>query len=223
MKYLSFSGGYRYFGPGVWRVHIEPLGGTDILYTAPPYDLSHASMYRVEILDPNGSSTVIDDFSVLSGVPDANLDADHALTVRQSFCNMYPASLSCPDGNTLRPTLLGQSSTATPVVANGVDRYQFTLKLRDRYGNRVDTGDIRVEYRDDVREIQDPGPLPYLSWGPGYAVRSYASLINGLNGIHSTGDIPANLGDVSYELASIAPTSMTDRLTLSGVIYTDSL
>jgi hypothetical protein len=39
-------------------------------------------------------------------------------------------------------------------VANGTDKYDFSLLLRDTYGNEVKDGDIYLEYKDALRTIQ---------------------------------------------------------------------
>lgn len=47
------------------------------------------------------------------------------------------------------------------------------------------------------------------------ALNTTGDIMNTKNGSPSTNFIPANIGDVNYTLASIAPTSATDTLTLS--------
>jgi hypothetical protein len=95
---------------------------------------------------------VIDDFRVLADVPSTTLYG--GITVRSSFCLSFPTPYSCPEGATLSPSTLIYTQTTTPMIANGRDRYDFTLKLRDRYGNKVTEGKIRVDYRDSVRTLQ---------------------------------------------------------------------
>lgn len=70
----------------------------------------------------------------------------------------------CPDGATLESMSLDKQPLAATVVANGVDTYDFRLRIRDRYGNATSGGNIKIEYSDTVREIQTANPLPYMSW-----------------------------------------------------------
>lgn len=165
-----------------WILHFQPTAGSDIAYTLPaPIDLSHASPYRAEIQDPDGGVTVRTSFHVLSGFPSSVLDTAIAGTVRQTFCTLAP--LSCIDGASLRPTTLDRIGGV--VVANGVDTYDFTLRLRDRYGNSVDRGDIALEYEDGIRTIQASNPpygnavLDSCLFGPFCALITSGDVING--------------------------------------------
>ena len=212
-------------GLWAWSIHMKPIGWLDQSYTTAPYDLSHASIYRVEITDPDGGMTLIDDFEVVAGIPSPTLDPAIASTVRYDFCTSY--AWLCVDGATLTPMTLEKTPSAATVVANGVDTYSFVLKLRDRYGNAITKGQVRVDYRDAVREIQTPNApyaiYPYMSYWSGYAIQ--ATGLSGWPGTDTptTGNTLANLWDISYSIASIAPTSTIDTLTLSWVIYTDTL
>ena len=59
-------------------------------------------------------------------------------------------------------TLDKEPSVAT-VIANGVDSYNFRLRIRDQYGNATSGGNIYIEYKDAVSEIQAPDVFPYMS------------------------------------------------------------
>lgn len=49
-------------------------------------------------------------------------------------------------------------------IADGASYYDFTLKPRDKYGNRVDTGSIQISYTGTVSAVQIPAGImsPYL-------------------------------------------------------------
>jgi hypothetical protein len=119
-------------------VHIETIpGSVNVPYSLfGPTDLSHASLYRVDITDPDGGTTVIDDFEVIADIPSSTL-SPASPTIREQYCIDNPVSILCPDGSTRRPATLDKIGNA--LIANGVDTYDFTLKLRDKYGNMVST------------------------------------------------------------------------------------
>jgi hypothetical protein len=48
------------------------------------------------------------------------------------------------------------------VIADGADAYTLTLKARDRYGNRVESGNIRIQYTTTVKNIQTEDNINYL-------------------------------------------------------------
>ena len=62
-------------------------------------------------------------------------------------------------------------ASPTLVIANGNDTYDFTLKIRDRYGNATNGGSVSIEYTDNILDIQENSGLgPYISYGSGYAI-----------------------------------------------------
>lgn len=228
-KNLTLSGIELYGGVSPWNIYIETSPGSlNIPYVlGTPTDLSHATTYRIDITDPDGGVTIIDDFEVIAGLP-ASVLSTATPTIRQDFCTANPASLLCPDASTLRPMSINPIQTATPMVANGVDTYVFTLKLRDRYGNEIREWSIRVDYRDSIRTIQ-VDPLKYMQYymDSSSCIFPYCSLIetslyNDHFGNPNTWLILLPSPSISYMFASITPTSPTDSLSLSGIIYTDT-
>ena len=218
---LSVSGTILYGGTNPWELYFQPISWSDTPYLlGDMIDFSHASIYRAEIRDPDGWHTIIDDFRVLANLPSSTLSPGLAGSIRESFCTTIPAW--CIDGAALSPMTL--SITGGPRVANGVDSYAGQMKLRDRYGNQVQSWDVSITYNDKIRDIQTNLPLPYMSMSPilWMALNTTGDIMNTKNGSPSTNFIPANIGDVNYTLASIAPTSATDTLTLSWVLYRDS-
>ena len=131
------------------------MSGNDRAYaTLSNLDFSHASLYTVNITDPNGSVTNFSDFRVLPDVPHSTLDANIGSSVRKDFCTTTP--ILCPDGEILTAmTLTKTPLSPTQVVANGTDKYDFTLKIRDRYGNATNGGSVKIEYTDTVDTIQE--------------------------------------------------------------------
>lgn len=111
-------------------------------------DLTVASAYEVTIQDPNGSTTKFD-YTAFAGVPSMTL-VDN--TFIKTVCSHLPTSLYCPDGATIAPSKLDKSGTNP--IADGVQKYSFSLKLRDQYGNRVDTGNVRIEYVSTLKKNQ---------------------------------------------------------------------
>jgi hypothetical protein len=107
------------------------------------------------------------------------------------------------------------------MIANGADAYDFILKLRDRYGNAVTEGQIRVDYRDNVRTLQvDSKEYGGYSaddcYLPACALLTTGDLSNDSFGTPTTGDLPlSGLSALNYSISSIAPTSLTDTLSLS--------
>ena len=202
-------------------------GGMNISYTVGlPTDLSHATTYYVEIHDPDGGVTTIDDFEVVADQPSSVLYSATP-TIRADFCTNNFPSLLCPDGTTLKAMTLDRTETITPMIANGVDMYNFVLKLRDRYGNEVREGSIKVDYTDMIRTIQ-ADPLKYnnlvidaCSFGT-CAIISQGDLQNFFDGVLTTGDVIIGMSDINFDIASIAPSTLTDTITLSGILYTDT-
>ena len=226
-KDLSLSG-MSLYGDTVWNIFMETSpGGMNISYTVGlPTDLSHATTYYVEIHDPDGGVTTIDDFEVVADQPSSVLYSATP-TIRADFCTNNFPSLLCPDGTTLKAMTLDRTETITPMIANGVDMYNFVLKLRDRYGNEVREGSIKVDYTDMIRTIQ-ADPLKYnnlvidaCSFGT-CAIISQGDLQNFFDGVLTTGDVIIGMSDINFDIASIAPSTLTDTITLSGILYTDT-
>lgn len=134
MKALSISGSTRYFGLGSWAFHFQPLLYADVVYVSlSNIDLSMASAYNVSIYDKNGSMTSFL-YTVTAATPSSSIIPG---TLHETYCNANYASdtTRCPDGVTLSPMTLSKLPSATPVISNGTDTYDFTLKIRDTYGN----------------------------------------------------------------------------------------
>ncbi len=222
---LTLSGTSRYYGAGSWSFSFQPTGYTSAIYNSlSSLDLSHASDYIVDITDQNGSKTTITDFKVVPWIPTSNLNASASSTIHAAFCTAYSTNLLCPDGATLNPMSLDKQPSAGTVIANGVDSYNFRLRIRDQYGNATSGGSVAIEYTDTVSEIQVPALdfPPYTSYWPGYATIGSWSLLLNQNGKYTIYS-PSISWDITYWFASIAPTDATNSLTLSWILYTDLL
>lgn len=85
---------------------------------------------------------------------------------------------------------------------------------------------IRADYTDNVRTLQ-VNPFEYGNYivescpmGT-CALLTSGDLFNSYDGRPTTTSLPVNAGDVVYRIGSIAPTSIADSLSLSGIFYTD--
>lgn len=117
-------------------------------------DTSIASFYEIIITDPN-SSTTTSIINVSNNVPTTSLIAgSHFL---DDFCTKISLPDNrCPDGATKSATTLMQSPPGS-IFANGTDTYTITHKIRDGYGNRVSSGDLKLKYTTTVKNVQvDP-------------------------------------------------------------------
>lgn len=97
-------------------------------------DLSLAATYDVKITDPNGSTTFIPGYYTTKSLTPSFTHTSAAFIENLCHTDSYPSY--CPDGATLSPSILSKYGSS-PVVADGNSYYDFSLKLRDQYGNRV--------------------------------------------------------------------------------------
>jgi hypothetical protein len=224
---LSISGGHLY-GNGAWTIGFTPVTTLDKRNRSPNQqfivDLTLASLYDVEITDPQGSKTLFE-YSVKPNIPSFTLFAWSSY--RSNFCGRFPMHAFCQDGAIQKPSELLWLSW--PKVANADDAYTLTLSFRDEYGNEIQEGDISLMYQDKIRTFQ-VNPLEYLHFDD-YCLRNidnYCALVTGWSllsnddGTPEMSNIPV-LGGISYTIASRAPTNIVDTLTLSWLTYRDSL
>lgn len=220
---LTISGSSRYYGLGSWKFSFTPNGYTEKSYSSPftSIDLSHASGYTVDITDQNGSITTITDFKVVPWVPSTNLYTS-STTIHKDFCTTFPIDSLCPDGAALEPMSLTPNGPSH--IANGADYYNFRLRIRDQYGNATSGGDIKIVYTDTVDNIQ----APIDDYGNYYSEHCFLCSATiwswSFNNLYGTYELDTQiLWDITYGFASIAPTDVTNSLSLSGILYTDLL
>ena len=116
-------------------------------------DLSMAGNYTAIISDSNASETRFD-YKALPGVP-APLDTNNYY--HKTYCSdpTYSGNPQyCPDGATLTGMSLSRATSSPSMIANGMDTYTLTLRVRDTYGNMIDTGSISIEYKSETRANQ---------------------------------------------------------------------
>ncbi len=172
-----------------------------------------ASAYNVSIYDKNGSMTSFL-YTVIATTPSSSITPG---TLHEFFCSNHSSDSRCPDGATLSPMTLSKLPSATPVIANGTDTYDFTLKIRDTYGNKVDSGSVFIEYTSSVKNIQ----VPNAEYGniADYCFLFDCTTSGSLSTIFSQ-TYAATLPDLKYSFSSIAPTdASSNMLSLSGIIY----
>jgi hypothetical protein len=221
-----YSGGY-----GLWQIEYGPKNswfsfiipwsnGQFIL------DVSLAAHYDISIIDPSGSKTVFSDAVILPASLDASLDDNNYFI--KSFCWSYPNYSGCDGIIPLSATTLA-SNIWTPLPADGASSYKFVLKMRDKYGNRVNTGTVQLEYttKTKARRILPNDWTNHFmdSVFDGDAViLSGGILLNQLDGTSRSTVTTLIWQDISYDIMSIAPTDTSDnKIQLQSVTYVSPL
>lgn len=111
-----------------------------------------AGEYSVTIIDPNNSETKFA-YSVTPGIP-STLYSTAQSTLHGTFCTSSPTDTRCPDGATLTGMTLSRTPSSATMIANGLDTYAMRLRIRDQYGNAVNTGSITLSYITEIRADQ---------------------------------------------------------------------
>jgi hypothetical protein len=209
-----------------WNLNImmswEPASSRDIWWTNGIFsvDLSLATQYTITITDSNNSKTT-DTITVRPGSPSTTLDG--GLYYAKDYCNTIGSgTLNCPDTTTLlgddnrTATVLEQEPPVWPIVANGIHIYQHTMKVRDTYGNRIETGSIKIKYTTTVKHIQTDisenmslYTLPSNMWDGDAFISS--ELFSWLGGSVDKNEV-LWIADFKYAIASLAPTNITDNI-----------
>ena len=219
LNYLQFAS-----SGGITDITFTPLG------TSLPYsyvntssclaDLSLASQYTLVLTDQNASKTEYL-YNVTSAEPSFALDSNITSTQKYSFCSLNPADTRCADDAILYPTRFtntvnGVSSSTN--IADGLSYIDTHLKLRDRYGNSVNTGTLDIYYHAPTQVIQttespyfssiiQPAPFPVsVSWDA--VILSWGLLMNFWDGAGTMGALGINLWlmqNLEYGFSSYAP------------------
>lgn len=209
---------------GLWKVDFIPT----LASSFPSYaqssngnfsvDLSLAATYDVKITDPNGSTTFIPGYyTTKSLAPSFN---HTSATFIENLCSTGSYPSYCPDGATLSPSILSKNGSS-PVVADGNSFYDFTLKLRDQYGNVVKDGSVEFQYNSSVYFDQSPSDGTYLSHSPLDISALKGKNENTVDPLIFSPTITAG-ADITYGFASYAPTLASDSLILSTLKYKDT-
>ena len=212
---ITVSGASIYGGGnGAWNMELSPMSSANTRISAWNYgifsvDLSLATTYSIIITDTNGSTTK---FSLLV-TPCIPTTTRIPGKYADTFCAANASdSARCPDGASRISSSLDKSIVGLSVIANASDTYTLTMKTRDTYGNRVSTGDIAISYTTTVKNIQsDISENP--NYGPSIDGDAFfsAELLSGLGGSVAK-TISLWAWDITYHIASSAPTNTTDNI-----------
>lgn len=186
-------------------------------YTA---DLSLAWKYQITFVDPNWSITEI----TLDVDPwEMTTISEIWGTYAENFCGrIVPLPSSCPDGNTRKVTYLDKQPSAGSIVANGINSYDFTVKIRDKYGNRTGSGNtVDINYDTTVKNIQT---LDNYFYGNLTTIDGEAFITDNLSsGLGGTSDTLwktiSDVLDFTYKISSLAPTNTTNVIKLTSLNY----
>lgn len=210
----------------VWNLKLEPQKAYtpfvnvvwDLLGNFSAVDLSLADTYTITITDPSGSKTTTT-ARILPGPLSFTLTpGSFAIGI---FCTANPTL--CPDGATLRPTEFVK--TGDNIVADGQSKYEFLLRSRDQYGNRINKWSVSISYKTTVQTIQvwddwlSLLPSWFVTSFPGGAVIVDGDLTNYLDGTSSMTDVDLVWQDISYSISSIAPTDAGNIVQLESIVY----
>lgn len=183
-------------------------------------DLSLASQYTLILTDQNASTTEYL-YNVTNAEPVFALDPNVTSTLKYNFCIGNPADSRCTDGATLYPTRFtntvnGVSSSTN--IADGLSYIDTRLRLRDRYGNVVNTGNIQIKYATPIHEIQSSlSDSSYFgtSFPGGAVIDSGTILMNMYDGTSISSVIPLTGQNIDYSFASFAP----GNIDLEAILY----
>jgi hypothetical protein len=208
-----------------WNINItifwEPGTSHDVAWNHGifPVDFSLATQYALIVRDTNGSETT-HTITILPGTPATSLDGNNFYA--KTFCNgIGSGGIHCQDttaslGDDNRTaTILQIEPPVWSLVANGSDVYHHTMKVRDTYGNNVETGSIKLKYTTTIKAVQiDPfaatGNTNYWPSIDGDAFVS-SELLTGLFWSSVTTKT-VWITDFIYDIASLAPTNATDNI-----------
>ena len=198
------------YGDGIWELKIMPLNSALTKMFAGSSvgqfitDLSLADSYTWEVKDPQGSKTTFSSVEVRPDILSQTLDLTTGLFI-EDVCTL-PLAV-CPDGATRSATKFEKNGANR--VADGASYYEFTLKPRDKYGNRVDVGTVEISYTGTVSAVQMPTNImssyPLENFHDAL-VFSGETFFGDPYGHWESSSIPLVGQDVSYKIASIAPT-----------------
>lgn len=218
---MSVSGAWLYEWSGAansWDFYYKQIIGSSrqvsgVHWVSSPIDFSLASEYVVEITDPSGNITKI------SGINVSPWEASLIYVAgiyAEAFCTTNPGYSDCPEDTPRKATHLDKQPSAGSIIANWTDNYNFTVKIRDKYGNRTGSGNtIDIHYDTTVKYIQTVnnyyyGTLPTTMDGEAFMTDNLSS------GLGGTSDTPPetinNTIDFTYKISSLAPTNTFDNI-----------
>lgn len=223
---LSVSGAWRYqWSWSLWTWEYQQIidtidyqiDGNNWIYSD-GVDLSLASKYDITITDPNGSKTI---FWWIEIYPWELSTADEGDGYFAGiFCTSNSWYSDCPEGTDRSATSLIQTPVMWPLTADWESYYQFSLRARDKYGNRTGSGNkMNILYDTTVKNIQIDDNINYPSSfsGDAFISNKFPTKIDWTS--NYTFDISNGI-DINYTIASNAPTSSPDNIIqLNSVEY----
>jgi hypothetical protein len=200
-------------------LYIYPQNSIDFIV-----DFSLATHYDMAIIDPSGSKTTFSDIVVIPGGISSTLISNTNTILIHNFCSQNPLPSLCDGIFPLTATTLEKQGT--DLIAGTSDFYQFTFKLRDKYGNRINTGSVKISYQTKTQSARflsgDMSSYPdFMGSFPGDAIITSGSLNNGFDGTATTTNVSLIGQDIHYGMTSIAPTGTHD-IKLTSIEYTDA-
>jgi hypothetical protein len=198
------------------------ISGTNGTYSRT--DLSLAGTYEVTIIDSNGSITT---WIPLVIKPDTVSTTLATNIYASTYCGSNNDIGNCPDASTRSATTLTQEPPTGTMVADGVSKYTFTLKPRDQYGNRVTSGSMKIKYITTVKNIQTTIDENFSMYnltsnygnGDAFVSNMFPTDITGFWESEKVFDLNS---DITYTIASTAPTNDDNEIKLSSIQYINS-
>ena len=218
---LTVSGASDYdAGDGSWDLRINPIGTPDFRNIMGSlwifsWDITLSSTYDIIITDTNGSET--------SGTIDVHPSTMSSMIFAgasyiSDFCTNHSSDVRCPDGASITATILDQ---VPPVglFANKVDTYNFTFRPRDTYGNRITAGSVDIEYITTVKNLQSDimENINYVGIDGDAFISPELGI--GLGGSNSQQNHPLWASDLTYSIASSAPTNIDNTIILDNITH----
>lgn len=206
--------------PGISTLMID-FGGIWRSYTAVSgkftwVDITKSGNSWKFTITNSGGTTMYNWVPVMAGAPKVWSLTWIPSSVITDYCNNYPSQ--CPDGASLAATSLSWATSW--VIADGSSPMNFTLKLRDEYGNRVGGQTVKITYDTTVRKWQvdiseNTEYASSLLWNAytgtltwqmmGYADKTFSTNTS---------------SDIYYSIASYAPTNnSSDLIHLKKITY----
>jgi len=215
--------GAELYGPGIWSLYIRPDGyiAWGVWYTLMGWifqsvDISMSDIYRFTLTDPHGSITQYAWVQVMPWAPSMSINPTSDILAKR-FCVDNTTASRCPIQAT-QYTIDG-----TSITADGSDAYTVTLRPRDTYGNRVNTGTLSIAYTGTIRTIQMPEPdimTTVPAWIVSYDPIRFNSVWFTFSSRSTSIPLDTLLWDVVYSINSIAPTDSDNTFLLDAITYT---
>lgn len=200
-------------------INIRPTSSTyNQDYAIDQVDLSLATTYDFTLTDPNWSQTIISWVEVISDGISKTLEPGGPFFI-SGYCGASPPA--CPEG--VIASSLGRVNPASP-IADGNTFYEFSISLRDKYGNKIHTGSVEISYTGTVSAVNDALPIlvtPYIDlWYDGLVFSGTNYFDPGsFDGLWSFTENTYLGQSIRYGIASLSPTNTLHQVILNKIIY----